>query len=66
MIWCCKDCIAPKRYPGCHGSCPEYIKEKEIHDKEREELRKKKALQDGLDSQAAKGIRRANSRMKGR
>ena len=38
----CKGCVAPKRYPGCHGSCPEYIatKEeherlKEIHDRER-------------------------------
>lgn len=21
----CKYCVAPKRYPGCHAECPEYI-----------------------------------------
>lgn len=21
----CKDCVAPKRYPGCHAVCKEYI-----------------------------------------
>ena len=20
----CRYCVAPKRYPGCHASCPEY------------------------------------------
>ena len=20
----CKECIPPKRFPGCHGSCPDY------------------------------------------
>ena len=24
-ITCCKECVPPKRYPGCHGSCEEYI-----------------------------------------
>lgn len=27
-IKCCQYCVAPKRYPGCHGSCPEYLQEK--------------------------------------
>ena len=27
-IKCCKDCVAPKRHPGCHGVCPEYLYEK--------------------------------------
>ena len=35
MIWCCKDCVAPKRYPGCHDRCPEYQAQKAKHDKER-------------------------------
>lgn len=37
----CFGCVAPKRHPGCHGSCPEYLAEraeydrlKEIHDRE--------------------------------
>ena len=40
---CCKYCKAPKRHPGCHGSCPEYIAEraeydrrKAIYDRERD------------------------------
>lgn len=32
-IKCCKDCIPPKRYPGCHSKCPEYQAEKEVHDR---------------------------------
>lgn len=27
-IKCCKGCVAPKRYPGCHSNCPEYLMEK--------------------------------------
>ena len=43
MTFSCKGCIAPKRYPGCHGSCPDYLAEraeydrlKAIHDREQE------------------------------
>lgn len=43
MTFSCKGCEAPKRYPGCHGSCPDYLAEraeydrlKAIHDRERE------------------------------
>lgn len=35
-IRCCNGCVAPKRYPGCHGSCPEYIEEKAENDAQRE------------------------------
>lgn len=42
MIWCCKECVAPKRHPGCHDRCPEYIKEKAVHEAEREERLKVK------------------------
>lgn len=27
----CKDCVAPKRHPGCHGACQEYIDWKEAY-----------------------------------
>lgn len=36
-ITCCKDCVPPKRHPGCHGSCPEYIAERAELDKQKEE-----------------------------
>ena len=32
-IYSCKDCVAPKRRPGCHGSCPDYLAEKAEHDR---------------------------------
>ena len=33
MIYCCKGCEAPKRYPGCHGVCQEYLEQKKEHDR---------------------------------
>lgn len=27
-IKCCKDCVPPKRYPGCGDHCKEYQEEK--------------------------------------
>lgn len=32
-ITCCKECVAPKRYPGCHGSCVEYIEARAEYDR---------------------------------
>lgn len=43
MITCCKDCVAPKRRPGCHGTCPEYLVEKAEHDKQRFERYEKES-----------------------
>lgn len=39
MIKCCHGCVPPKRCPGCHGVCPEYLEEKRIHEEEREARR---------------------------
>lgn len=33
MIYCCYGCVAPKRHPGCHGVCQEYLAQKEEHDR---------------------------------
>lgn len=27
-IECCKHCVPPKRYPGCHSKCEEYLRER--------------------------------------
>lgn len=32
-IKCCIGCVAPKRFPGCHGTCPEYLANKAEHDR---------------------------------
>lgn len=29
----CKGCVAPKRYPGCHDHCQEYLTAKAEHDR---------------------------------
>ena len=58
-IRCCYGCTAPKRYPGCHSHCPEYIAEKDKHDKEKAEADRKKHIEDGLTSQTFKGINKA-------
>lgn len=37
----CRECVPPKRYPGCHAVCKAYIKWKEewnvLKDKERKQ-----------------------------
>ena len=43
-ISCCNGCVAPKRYPGCHGSCPEYIKEKAEHNARMEEDKQRRRI----------------------
>lgn len=38
-IKCCKDCVAPKRHPGCHATCKEYIDEKAQLEKDKEKAK---------------------------
>ena len=35
-IKCCHNCVAPKRHTACWGHCPEYLAEKEQHEKQKE------------------------------
>lgn len=68
-IKCCKGCVAPKRHPGCHGHCPEYIAEKEQYDKEKAVADQKRSIEDGLTAQILTGVNKANKarkRMKGK
>ena len=44
----CNGCVAPKRYPGCHGSCPKYITAKEEHDRRKEALDKERMITIGI------------------
>ena len=36
VIKCCKECVAPKRHPGCHGTCEEYLAERAEYEKQKE------------------------------
>lgn len=40
MIKCCKGCVSPKRHPGCHATCKEYIKEKAEYEEKKKHAEK--------------------------
>ena len=58
-IYSCKGCVAPKRYPGCHAVCPEYIAEKDQHDKKKAIIDYNRRIYNGLNSQTISSINRA-------
>lgn len=43
-IRCCYECVPPKRHPGCHATCEEYLKQKAEHDayKDRENAERRR------------------------
>lgn len=41
-IKCCKDCVPPTRYPGCHDKCNKYLKEKAKWEEEKKLMRKER------------------------
>ena len=61
-IYSCRYCVAPKRHPGCHGNCPEYLAEKSKHDELKAAYDKKRAVEFGVDSQRGEGAYKAMKR----
>lgn len=55
----CKSCVAPKRHPGCHDHCPEYITDKTAYEKRKAEYYGDPGVKSGLVSQRAASITRA-------
>jgi hypothetical protein len=41
---CCMGCVAPKRYPGCSGSCPDYKEARAIFDNDKAKHAERMAL----------------------
>ena len=39
-IKCCRDCVPPTRYPGCHAKCSKYLEEKAEWEEEKAKARK--------------------------
>ena len=39
MITCCKECVPPKRYTGCHDKCKEYIEQRADWEERKERMR---------------------------
>ena len=67
----CNGCVPPKRTPTCKfdGSCDKYSKAKAKHDQEKAISDQKKRIENGLNSQAVRGIHRSQKiakKMKGR
>lgn len=58
MITCCKGCVAPRRFPGCHAVCDDYRREKEQCEKERIERNKRKLTEYELYSQRSEAVRK--------
>lgn len=61
-INCCHGCVAPKRHPGCHDTCPEYRKEKVEHEAKLEEDRKRRKIRQDLNEQRYQAIAKATKK----
>ena len=59
---CCYGCVAPKRYPGCHSHCPEYIEERAEYDRRKAAEDQKNAVSNGIYLQKSDGVYRATKR----
>jgi hypothetical protein len=57
-IKCCKDCVAPKQHPGCHGVCPEYLYEKALWEEEKKVIREEHRRFSELYEQRSEGVRK--------
>lgn len=51
MISCCRDCVAPKRHPGCHDKCPEYLEQRARYDELKDAENKRRELKGNLIAQ---------------
>lgn len=66
IIKCCLGCVAPKRHPGCHGTCPEYLSERAVYDELKTIADKKKNAVFSVMTQKSEGVRRALKGKKGK
>lgn len=60
MVRVCMNCVPPKRYPGCHASCPEYLAEKEEYDRLKAIDYQKRYTRGLLVDQRLRAVNRAN------
>lgn len=54
IINCCRYCTPPKRNPGCHAKCPEYLAERARYDELKEADDKRRQLRGELIAQRDK------------
>jgi hypothetical protein len=58
-ITTCKDCVAPKRHPGCHATCPEYLRAKAEWDAWKAADFERRSIRNGLIEQTYSAVRKA-------
>ena len=61
-IKCCKNCVAPKRKPGCHDHCPEYLAEKAQEEQKKAQDNLKRKVSSDIYNQRADRIAKATRR----
>lgn len=61
-IKCCYGCVAPKRHPGCHGRCPEYLSEKAEYDRQKAAYDEKQRIDNAIYSNRSVKVNNAMRR----
>lgn len=61
----CRYCTQPKRHPGCHSHCPEYLAERAEYDRCKEKLDKEKAVEYAIIEQRGIHVRKALKHKRG-
>ena len=56
---CCRHCVPPKRNPGCHSTCPEYLGERAEYDRKKAIEDEKMRIKNGCRSQREESVRKA-------
>ena len=58
-IYCCMGCVSPRRTPGCHDTCKDYIEEKAAFEEQKAAADARRKINNEIYSQKAAGIHRA-------
>ncbi len=64
IINCCHGCVAPKRHPGCHSTCPEYLKQRAEYDERKAIDDERRRVRNGCFQQRDAAVRRAKKGLK--
>ena len=59
IINCCRYCVAPKRHPGCHDSCPDYTAQKAEHERLKAADAQRCKVENDIYNQRAENVARA-------
>ena len=66
MFECCKNCVAPKRHPGCHDHCEEYKTARAAYDEKKAAMDRQHNARAGVLSQKDYAIYKAQRRCRRR